>query len=45
MCSSDLANKSEENPNTVYSTTLISVGTTSLLFVLLVLAFLPGISG
>jgi O-antigen/teichoic acid export membrane protein len=39
------ANKSEENPNTVYSTTLISVGTTSLLFVLLVLAFLPGISG
>jgi O-antigen/teichoic acid export membrane protein len=39
------ANKSEENPNTVYSTTLISVGTTSLLFVLMVLAFLPGISG
>ena len=39
------ANKSEENPNTVYSTTLISVGFTSLLFVLLVLAFLPGISG
>ena len=39
------ANKSEENPNTVYSTTLISVGTTSLLFVLLVLAFLPGIAG
>ena len=39
------ANKSEENPNTVYSTTLISVGSTSLLFVLLVLAFLPGIAG
>ena len=39
------ANKSEENPNTVYSTTLISVGATSLLFVLLVLAFLPGIAG
>ena len=39
------ANKGEENPNTVYSTTLISVGTTSLLFVLLVLAFLPGIAG
>ena len=39
------ANKSEENPDTVYSTTLISVGTTSLLFVLLVLGFLPGISG
>ena len=39
------SNKSEENPATVYSTTLISVGTTSLLFVLLVLAFLPGISG
>ena len=39
------ANKSEENPKTVYSTTLISVGTTSLLFVLLVLAFLPGIAG
>ena len=39
------ANKSEENPNTVYSTTLMSVGTTSLLFVLLVLAFLPGIAG
>ena len=39
------ANKSEENSNTVYSTTLLSVGTTSLLFILLVLAFLPGISG
>ena len=39
------ANKEDENPKTVYSTTLISVGTTSLLFVLLVLAFLPGISG
>ena len=39
------ANKSEESPNTVYSTTLISVGTTSLLFVLLVMAFLPGIAG
>ena len=39
------ANKSEENPKTVYSTTLMSVGCTSLLFVLLVLAFLPGIAG
>ncbi len=39
------ANKSEENPDTVYSTTLVSVGSTSLLFVLLVLAFLPGIAG
>ena len=39
------ANKSEKNPDTVYSTTLISVGTTSLLFVLLVLGFLPGIAG
>ena len=39
------ANKSEENPNTVYSTTLVSVGSTSLLFVLLVLGFLPGIAG
>ena len=39
------ANKSEENPDTVYSTTLVSVGTTSLLFVLLVLGFLPGIAG
>ena len=39
------ANKSEENPNTVYSTTLISVGSTSLMFILLVLAFLPGIAG
>jgi len=39
------SNKSEENPNTVYTTTLISVGTTSLLFVLLVLAFLPSIAG
>ena len=39
------SNKSEENPNTVYSTTLMTVGSTSLLFVLLVLAFLPGISG
>ena len=39
------ANKDSENPNTVYSTTLISVGTTALLFALLVLAFLPGIAG
>ena len=39
------SNKREENPNTVYSTTLISGGTTSLLFVLFVLSFLPSISG
>lgn len=39
------SNKEGEDARTVYSTTLISVGTTSLLFVLLVLAFLPGIAG
>lgn len=38
------ANKQEENPSTVYSTTLIAVGTTSLMFVAFVLGFLPGIS-
>ncbi len=38
------ANKTEENPQTVYSTTLITVGATSLLFVLLVLGFLSPIS-
>ena len=39
------SNKSEESPKTVYSTTLMTVASTSLLFVLLVFAFLPGISG
>ena len=39
------ANKTEEDPNTVYSTTLISVGTTSLLFIALILGFLPSIAG
>lgn len=38
------ANKEDENPQTVYSTTLISVGTTSLLFILLCLTFLPQIA-
>lgn len=38
-------NKAEENPRRVYSTTLIMVGSTSLLFVALGLAFLPQISG
>lgn len=38
------ANKEDENPQTVYSTTLISVGTTSLLFILICLTFLPQIA-
>lgn len=38
------ANKSEENPNKVYSTILMSVGFTSLLFVALVLIFISPIS-
>lgn len=37
-------NKEEENPKKVYSTTLIMVGFTSLLFVAVSLAFLPAIS-
>jgi len=39
------ANKTDENPNKVYTTTLISVGFTSLLFILLVLGFLPTVAG
>src|SRR5574344_1225022 len=39
------ANKSNENPERVYSTILISVGFTSLLFIALVFLFLPQISG
>lgn len=39
------ANKEDENPQTVYSTTLISVGATSLLFILLCLSFLQEIAG
>ena len=38
-------NKAEENPRRVYSTTLIMVGSTSLLFVALGLAFLSQIAG
>ena len=38
------ANKSEENPNTVYTTTLIAVGTVALAFVAAVLGFLPWIA-
>lgn len=38
------ANKAEENPNKVYTTTLLSVGFTSLLFILLVWAFLSPLS-
>ena len=38
------ANKKDEDPNRVYSSILISVGSTSLLFILLVLAFLPQVS-
>lgn len=38
-------NKADENPGRVYSTTLIMVGSTSLLFVALCLAFLPQIAG
>ena len=37
-------NKTEQDPTRVYSTVLISVGTTSLLFVGVVLAFLPQIA-
>lgn len=37
------ANRKEEDANTVYATTLCSVGFTSVLFVLLVALFLPGI--
>ncbi len=39
------ANKSNENPEKVYSTILISVGFTSLLFIALIFLFLPQISG
>lgn len=39
------ANKQEENPDKVYGTTLSSVGFTSLLFILLVMGFLPSIAG
>ena len=39
------ANKEGENPQKVYSTILLSVATTSSLFFLLVVAFLPQISG
>ena len=38
------ANKKDEDPARVYSSILISVGSTSLLFVLMVLAFLPQVS-
>ena len=38
------ANKEDENPQRVYSTTLMSVGFTSLLFVVLVLVFIGPIS-
>ena len=38
------ANKTDENPQTVYTTTLITVGSTSLLFILLILSFLHPIS-
>ena len=37
-------NKTDENPQTVYSTVLISVGSTAALFVALVFAFLPQIA-
>ncbi|NDV58089.1 oligosaccharide flippase family protein [Bacteroides sp. 519] len=39
------ANKKDENPQRVYSTILMSVGSSSLLFLLLSFAFLPLISG
>ena len=39
------ANKEEENPNRVFSTVMTSVGTTSLLFFLIVVAFIGPISG
>lgn len=38
------ANKTEENPRVVYTTTLIAVGSTSLLFISLVLIFLGPIA-
>ena len=38
-------NKEEENPKRVYSTVLLMVGSTSLIFVALCLAFLPQIAG
>lgn len=38
------ANKADEDPNKVYSTTLISVGSVALLFIALVIAFLSPIS-
>lgn len=38
------ANKEGENPQTVYTTTLVSVGFTSLLFVILVLLFINPVS-
>ena len=38
------ANKKDEDPMRVYSSILLSIGSTSLLFVLLVLAFLPQVS-
>ncbi|MBD9246123.1 MAG: lipopolysaccharide biosynthesis protein [Prevotella sp.] len=37
-------NKTEENPQTVYSTVLMSVGATAALFIALVFAFLPQIA-
>lgn len=39
------ANKTGENPQTVYTTTLVAVGTTSLAFVAAVLGFLPWVAG
>jgi len=39
------ANKNEENPRTVYSTTLISIGSTTVIFLLLVILFLKPITG
>lgn len=38
------ANKTEENPQTVYTTTLLAVGSTSLAFILLVLGLISPIS-
>src|SRR5574344_2775523 len=38
------ANKQEENPETVYSTSIMAVGFTSLLFVILVFCFLKPLS-
>ncbi len=39
------ANKTGEDPKTVYTTTLVAVGTTSLAFVAAVLGFLPWVAG